>query len=76
MQKEKQPLKRVRGQGPTRPVREQQDPRKGRSKLRMGVNDGADRSSKDVVSPFFDCTRRNVRREWSKWRDLGASGQI
>jgi hypothetical protein len=33
------------------------------------------RRSKDAVSPHFDCTRHNVRREWLKWRDLGASGQ-
>ena len=42
----------------------------------MGVNDGAVRSSKDDVSPFLDCTSHNVRREWSKWRDSGANGQV
>ena len=42
----------------------------------MGVNDGADRNSRDVVSPFSDCTRHNVRREWSQWHDLGANGQV
>ena len=42
----------------------------------MGVNDGAVCSSRDVVSPFFDSTRHNVRREWSKWGDVGAIGQV
>ena len=42
----------------------------------MPTNDGADRPSRVAVSPYFDCTRHNVRREWSKWRDLGASGQV
>ena len=38
--------------------------------------DGVNRHSKDAESPHFDCTRHNVRQEWSKWRDLGASGQV
>jgi len=37
---------------------------------------GGGRGSKDDVSPFFDCTCHNVHREWSKWRDLEASGQV
>ena len=39
-------------------------------------NDGADRSSKVSVSPYFGCTRHNVRREWLRWKDLGANGQV
>ncbi len=39
-------------------------------------NDGADRNSRVFVSPHFDCTRHNVRREWLKWEDLGANGQV
>ena len=39
-------------------------------------NDGADRCSEDAHSSYFDCTRHNVRREWLKWRDLGANGQV
>ena len=35
-----------------------------------------DRGSESSTSPFFDCTRQCVRREWSKWRDIGASGQV
>ena len=34
------------------------------------------RRSRDSVSPYFDCTRHNVRRAWSRWRDAGASGQV
>jgi hypothetical protein len=41
-----------------------------------GVNDGVDRRPKSSVSPNFDSTRHNVRAEWLKWRDLGASGQV
>ncbi len=35
-----------------------------------------DRRPKNAVSPHFDYTRHNVRQEWLKWRDLGASGQV
>ena len=38
--------------------------------------DGVHRCSRDVVSPHCDCMRHNVRQEWSKWRDLGASEQV
>jgi hypothetical protein len=40
------------------------------------VTDGADRCPRSAVTPYFDCTCHNVRREWSKWRDLGASGHV
>ena len=49
--------------------------RRGR-KTRGEVTDGVARPPRSSVSPFFDCTRHNVRREWSRWRDLGASGQV
>ncbi len=45
-------------------------------KVDAGGNDGVDRRPKSAVSPHFDCTRHNVRAEWLKWRDLGASGQV
>ena len=48
--------------------------REGR--IRRLRNDGADRRSEDAHSPYFDCTLHNMRREWSKWRDLGANGQV
>ena len=48
---------------------------RGRQILMM-VNDGADRCPRLASPPYFDFTRRNLRREWSKWRDLDASGQV
>ncbi len=39
-------------------------------------NDEADHSFKVSVSPYFDYTRHNVRREWLRWKDLGANGQV
>jgi hypothetical protein len=44
--------------------------------IRKGKIDEADRSYEVSVSPYFDCTRRNVRREWLKWKDLGTTGQV
>ncbi len=48
---------------------------RGRRVKKEGT-DGVNRRSRDAESPHFDCTRHNVRQEWSKWRDLGASGQV
>ena len=48
----------------------------GRSRQTSKKTDGADRCPRNAVSPYFDCTRHNVRREWSRWRDLGANGQL
>jgi len=57
-------------QVPDKPSKERGRPR------RKGRIDGADRISGVSVSPYFDCTRHTVRREWLKWKVLGASGQV
>ena len=40
------------------------------------VYDGVGRRAGLSLSPYFDCTRHNVRRAWLKWRDAGASDQV
>ena len=42
----------------------------------MMLNDGTDRCPRSAISPYYDCTRHNVRRECSKWRDLGSNDQV
>ena len=38
--------------------------------------DGMERRSRSATSPYFVCTRHNVRRAWSIWRDARASVQV
>jgi hypothetical protein len=40
------------------------------------VIDGVERRAPASLSPYFDCTRHNVRRTWSRWQDAGASVQV
>ena len=40
------------------------------------MTDGVERRARASVSPYFDCTRHNVRRAWSRWQDAGASVQV
>ena len=57
-------------------VPSQREGREKKTGTTTRVSDGVCRRSKDAVSPFFDCTRHNVRRGWSRCRDVGASGQV
>ena len=40
------------------------------------LSDGVERRSRNSVSHYFECTRHNVRRAWSRWQDAGASVQV
>ena len=40
------------------------------------VIDGVERRPRASVSLYFECTRHNVRRAWSRWQDAGASVQV
>jgi hypothetical protein len=37
---------------------------------KKGITGGGHRTK----NAHFDCMRHNIRREWLKWRELGASG--
>ena len=37
---------------------------------------GGERRSRSATSPYFDYTRHNVPRAWSRWRDARASVQV
>jgi hypothetical protein len=49
---------------------------KGKAKADPSVNYSVEHRAHLHTTPYFDCTRHNVRRQWSKQRDVGASVQV